>query len=286
MELYRHPPFRTATTEVTICPLGDIQWAGDEEDLAYDSLLEHRDLCLRQPNPLFVGMGDYIDFASVSNRRALESDGLYDTAKEIIADASKHLCDDLLNRLLRETTGKWLGLTQGHHHHPVVVSKRKSPEGHDFTLDSDVYLAKQLKAKYLDEFGFVRLTWPKGGKLDVVVYHGKSYSVFPWGPLQQMYRLMPGFHADLFLMGHQTKKGVSVIPWIAQDGARTVGRNRYIVATGGFSPGYSVGSVDAWGEPGGSYVEKKMLIPVALGAPLIMLRPIFEEHRVDINVSV
>ena len=280
MELYRHPPFRTATTEVTICPLGDIQWAGDEEDLAYDSLLEHRDLCLRQPNPLFVGMGDYIDFASVSNRRALESAGLYDTAKEIIADASKHLCDDLLNRLLRETTGKWLGLTQGHHHHPVVVSKRKSPEGHDFTLDSDVYLAKQLKAKYFDEFGFVRLTWPKGGKLDVVVYHGKSYSVFPWGPLQQMYRLMPGFHADLFLMGHQTKKAAAEIDRITfpEHGADLHHMTIKMVGTGGWMKGYINGVP--------TYVSRLALTPVALGQPIIHIRPQFRSGLWDPRLTV
>jgi len=94
------------------------------------------------------------------------------------------------------------------------------------------------------------------------------------------------FFADVYLMGHQSKKGVTVIPWIRQDGDGTVGVNRYIVATGAFMEGYRVGSKDGFGSPAGSYVEQKMLPPVALGAPLVTMRPIFKEHRVDIGVMV
>ena len=202
MELYRHPPFRSETTEVSICPLGDIQWAGDEQDVAYDRLAYHiNDVCLGSQNPLFVGVGDYIDFASPSNRDHLTDARLYDTAKRVIANASRDLCDDLYNRLLRPTTAKWLGLTQGHHHHPVVLGKNK--QGEDVTVDSDVYLSRRLKAKFLDEFGFIELSWPGGHKFHIVAYHGKGSSVFPWGPLNQLWRMVPNFDADLLLAGHQ-----------------------------------------------------------------------------------
>ncbi len=104
--------------------------------------------------------------------------------------------------------------------------------------------------------------------------------------LTRLEHMTKTFFADVYLMGHQSKLGVTKVPWITQNGSRTNGINRYIVATGGFMEGYQVGSKDAFGEPAGSYVEKKMLVPVALGAPLIMLRPVFSESRVDINVSI
>ena len=196
MELYRHPAFKSATTEVTLCPLGDIQWAGDEEDLAWDHLTTHVQRCLAAPTPLFVGMGDYIDFASPSNRARLLEARLYDNAKRVIADATRGLVEDIYGRLLKPTVGKWLGLVQGHHHHPARLKD-------DVLLDSDEYLAKLLKAPYLDEFGFIRLEWPGGHTFHIVVFHGKGSSVFPWGPLNQLWRLVPNFQADLLLMGHQ-----------------------------------------------------------------------------------
>ena len=116
MEIYRYPKFKSAITAVTICPIGDLQWAGDEKDLAYDHLNEHIAGALKRPNPLFIGMGDYIDFASPSNRERLEQARLYDTAVKVISAATKDLVDEVYDKVLKPTTGKWIGLTQGHHH--------------------------------------------------------------------------------------------------------------------------------------------------------------------------
>lgn len=278
MEIYRHPAFKTETTPVTICPLGDIQWAGDEEDLAYEHLTRHLKSCLIQPNPLFAGMGDYIDFASPSNRARLADARLYDTAKKVIADASKGLVDDLYERLLEPTTGKWIGLTQGHHHHPVIIGR--SRDNADLTMDSDVYLSKRLKAKYLDEFGFVRLTWPGGHHFHIVVFHGKGSSTFPWGPLNQLWRLVPNFHADLLLMGHQTKKAAAetdrmIFP---ERGDKLTHMTVKIVGTGGWTKGYVNGRR--------TYISEAGLSPVALGQPVIHVRPRLISGRWDAGMTV
>lgn len=250
---------------VTICPLGDIQWAGDEEDLAYEHLQDHLKLCLALPSPHFIGMGDYIDFASPSNRQRLQDARLYDTAKKVIADAGRNLCDDLIERLLKPTKGKWLGLTQGHHHHPVVVGKNKRKE--DITVDSDVYIAQRLSAPFLDEFGFIELSWPGGGEFHIVAYHGKGSSVFPWGPLNQLWRLVPNFHADLLLMGHQTKKAVAETDRLLfpRTGKKIFHMTVKIVGTGGWTKGYVAGKR--------TYVSEGGLSPVALGQPIVHLRP-------------
>jgi hypothetical protein len=278
LELYRYPVFKSSITPVTICPLGDIQWAGDEADLAYDRLALHLKDCLSRPTPLFVGMGDYIDFASPSNRERLTDAKLYDTAKRVIADASKGLVDDLYRRLLKPTEGKWLGLTQGHHHHPVLLGKSKSNE--DLTMDSDVYLAGLLKAKWLDEFGFVRLTWPGGGVFHVVVYHGKGSSVFPWGPLNQLWRLVPNFHADLLLMGHQTKKAMAETDRLMfpETGDKVRHMTVKIVGTGGWTKGYIPGRR--------TYISEAGLSPVALGQPMVHLRPHVVDGRWDVGMTV
>jgi hypothetical protein len=203
---------------------------------------------------------------------------LYDTAKRVIADASRGLVDDLHARLLKPTAGKWLGLTQGHHHHPVIIGKSKSNE--DLTMDSDVYLAGLLKAKWLDEFGFVRLTWPGGGTFDVVAYHGKGSSVFPWGPLNQLWRLVPNFHADLLLMGHQTKKAVAETDRLLfpDRGDKIKHMTVKIVGTGGWTKGYVNGKR--------TYISEAGLSPVALGQPVVHLRPRVVDGRWDAGMTV
>jgi hypothetical protein len=256
---------RSATQAVTICPLGDIQWAGDEDDIAYDHLEEHIDDCLERPNPLFVGLGDYVDFASPRNREALLHASLYDTAKKVIANASKDLVDDIYDRLLKPTKGMWLGLTQGHHHHEVAIRELK--DGTQSHEDSDVYLAKMLKAPWLDEFGIVKLVFPGGGVFRILAFHGSGNSVFPWGPLIKLYRLMPHFHVDLLLMGHQTKKALSEIDRLVfpDDSDEIKHMTIKMVGTGGWSKGYVNGKK--------TYVSAGALGPVALGQPLIHLKP-------------
>ena len=269
---------KSATARVTICPLGDIQWAGDEEDLAYDHLSEHIDYCLTLPNPLFVGLGDYIDFASPSNRARLQEARLYDTARKVIAEAGKTLCDDLIKRLLRRTKGKWLGLVQGHHHHPVTIGQNK--QGEDISLDSDVYISRQLDAPFLDEFGFIRLVFPDGGKFHIVALHGKGSSVFPWGPLNQLWRLVPNFHADLLLMGHQTKKAMAETNRILfpENGDDLHHMTIKMVGTGGWTKGYVNGKR--------TYISEGGLPPVVLGQPLIHLKPRVHKGRWDAGMTV
>ena len=269
---------KSATQEVTICPLGDVQWAGDEEDLAYDLLQEHIGECLKQPTPLFLGMGDYGDFASPSMRRAIETHVTYDTAKKVIADASKTLMDDLYRRLLKPTTGKWAGVTEGHHHHPAKIGQLK--DGTAIMEDSDVYLAKLLKAEWLEEMGIIKLVWPGGGVFRILAFHGSGNSVFPWGPLIKLYRLMPHFHVDLLLQGHQTKKAVGEVDRLEfpVDSDEVHHMTIKMVGTGGWMKGYINGRR--------TYVSQSGLGPVALGQPLVHLRPKIRKGRWDARMTV
>ena len=64
-----------------------------------------------------------------------------------------------------------------------------------------------------------------------------------------------------------------------------------MVGTGGFTKGYAQGRLNLAGRPEGSYIEKGMLSPVALGTTLIKVRPVFGSSdgtvsRIDHNVEV
>lgn len=254
MEIVRHP-LATATTPVTICPLGDIQWAGDTADLAYDSLKKHIKACLREKNPYFVGTGDYIDFLSPSNRARLNGANLYDNAIKVIDDAAMRLVNQAFIDFLKPTKGKWLGLTEGHHW-------EKTDKGEH----SDDVLSKMLGARFLQELGIILLRWPGGGRVGILVAHGKGSSAFPWGPLIQLNRIMPHFDLDIFICGHQTKKAVGEVDRLKFPDDRDVEhRTIKLVGAGGWTKGYISGRR--------TYISEKLLPPVALGQPIIRIRP-------------
>ena len=95
---------------VVVAPLGDIQWSGLRGSTARDHLRRHIDRCLKL-NAYFIGMGDYIDFASPSNRARLKNAMLYDTAMEVIEDAAGSLVDEVFEKFLKPTVGRWIGHT-------------------------------------------------------------------------------------------------------------------------------------------------------------------------------
>ena len=103
---------------------------------------------------------------------------------------------------------------------------------------------------------------------------------------------MPYFDADIYLMGHQHKKVGTPIDQCYMSKKRPYDikhRTKAIAGTGGFLKGYLKGSRSAGGFiPRGGYVERAMHTPVALGCPILYIRPVHEEHedRLDINISL
>ncbi len=256
-------------TEVTLCPLGDIQWAGDEEEIAYDHLLTHVSRCLNSPHPLFVGMGDYIDFASPSTRDALRAAVKYDTANRVLHDTSTRLVDDIVARVLGPTKGKWVGLVQGHHHYRCANGQ-----------DSDEYLCHLLKAEFLDELGIVHLKWRKGekvvGEVVVMARHGEGGGRMPWAPVQKLYNFSPHVHADVLLEGHHTKKAKAsfdrIVSSAPEGQANRIDHDTVLlVGTGGWMKGYLDGRR--------TYVSVAGMAPVALGQPWIHIRPSFKRDQ-------
>lgn len=253
-----------ATTEVTLCPIGDIQWAGDRRDLAFDMLRRHIDLCLQQVNPLFLGMGDYVDFASPSNRQALRQAPIYDTARRVINDAAAQLADEVYELILKPTKGMWVGLHSGHHLYPLFSGG-----------NTDIRLCEMLDAAYLGPAKAITFIdfKDKTHTQTVTLYseHGDGYGKKATRPLDMLEALSAHYETvDIFCMGHHTKKGkadgVRMAPIRPKRGSpRLKHRELHYVATGGWTKGYRENTI--------TYVEQRGYSPVQLGAPLIHIRP-------------
>ena len=163
-------------------PIGDIQYSGKHGPCDLDKLQRHIAWGIEQ-KCYYIGMGDYIDFASPSNRARLKAAGLYDTAEDVIDEAARQLERDLLKVLL-PTKGRWLGILEGHHYFEHL----------DGTT-SDTRIAGVLEAPYLGTCGMVRLVFQyKQRHLAVVIWahHGAGGGVTLGAPLNKLERVAVG----------------------------------------------------------------------------------------------
>lgn len=260
--------------QIVIAPLGDIQWSGDHGSTARDHLRRHIDRALAH-DAWFLGMGDYTDFASPSNRARLAAANVYDTAQEVLEDAAANLVDEVYERFLKPTTGRWIGLLEGHHFYEFGGRT------------SDMMLAEKLKTKHLGTSCFVHI---EPADVTLWAHHGMGGGVLPTASLNKLYHTSAGLHgADAYLIGHSTKEGAVRLsrpfPRWDRDEPDLSHRDVVLVNTGGFSRS-NVPRSRRGGIPRGDYAEQGMMTPSPLTAPLVKIYPGEKRQEDKVRVEV
>lgn len=260
---------------ISIMPIGDFQLGSPGTDLKH--IKEHVKWGVDN-GVFFLGMGDYTDFLSPSNRRYLKNSGLYDTAQDIIETVGRqHL--ETLQSILEPTKGMWLGLHEGHHLFEF---------GDGTTTDTE--LARFLDAPFLGTAAVTRLTFKDHNRHSVDCltwsHHGEGSGATD--PVQRLKKVAPGFpQVDIFVQGHNTKLGSESVNniWFYGGPGRLQMRSKkqMFVAAGGFMTGYTQGSKFA-GRASGSYVERGMMRPSAIGAPIIRVEPRYKNGYADLSM--
>lgn len=256
---------------IIVAPIGDIQWAGERGPTAKDILKRHIDACMAL-DAWFVGLGDYIDFMSPSNRQRYKGMGLYDTSEDVIDDKALELTWELYDKYLKPTKGRWLGLLHGHHYAQLRTGET-----------SDQRLCQMLDAPFLGTSAYIRLQFgtPKGGERTNIilwVHHGCGGGQKAGAPLGKIEDMAASFAgADIYIMGHTTKSPVApyerIMPrWHGHGSPDLIHKRVYLVNSGGFARGYAHKSKQG-NVPMGGYVEQGMMKPAALGAPIIRITP-------------
>lgn len=274
MELVSHM-FRTR--ELLIMPVGDIQFSGDDAETAMGMLKRHIAWGVEH-GAWFIGMGDYVDTFSPSNRERLGGARLYDTAvKALDRDAEKRV-RELYAKALKPSRGRWLGLLEGHHYHEFRNQ-----------TTSDQLLADLLQAPFLGTQAYVRLVFRRGsagtsaGSVMLWCHHGAGSSSTAGGALNRLERVTKGYRADVYMMGHQHSKDgkpLDILEASFPPNGRPylVHRTRLLVVTGSFLKGIVAGRRDGL-VPRGGYVEKGMMNPVSLGGVLVRVRPRWKDAQ-------
>lgn len=269
--------------EIQIMPIGDVQLQHNTQAIDLKRLKKQIQWAKEQeaqghPPIYFLGMGDYVDTLSPSNRAAWAATRLYDSAREAMEAATTDLEQQFLD-IVAGTEGRWLGILQGHHFFQ-----------HEDGSTSDTRIAHSLGAPFLGTCGVVILKFPAQRCL-IWCHHGAGGGISPMSPINKLLPVMNAFEADIYLIGHHTKKPVLKMPKLYVSEAEPYElfvKNKVLAGTGGFTLGYAQGSRNLAGNPEGGYVERGMLTPTALGSILVKIRPAHEDgmDRLDINVEV
>ena len=197
-----------------------------------------------EPNALFLGMGDYTDGVSTSERIVLGSPHLHDSTKDNLKDAYKGHARTLADEL-SFMKGRLIGLLGGNHFFDF---------GDGTTTDH--VLADRLGTRYLGVCSFIRLhlrfrgTRRKSATLDIFAHHGKGGGTLPGSTFNTIEKMQNTADADLYLMGHDHKKGaIPSHPRLrlvgGSRGAPPVVRERtpWLGRTGSFLKAYEPGRV-------------------------------------------
>lgn len=236
---------------------------------------------------VFIGMGDYVDVMSPTNREKYKQAGFYDSVQDAMESKATEVEDELME-VLEPTKGRWLGLLEGHHYFP-----------HDDGTTTDTRLAQFLGTSYLGTCAMVQVKFEPEGKhaapsFTIWAHHGHSGGKLLSTPLNQLESVLKSFDADVYLVGHHHKKVAGKYPFLKAEFGnhggkpKLVHRNRILACTGSFLKGYQEGS-QREGRAQGSYVEKGMMNPVALGGIAIWARPRYDREgygSVDLDVSL
>ncbi len=265
-----HPSLMGLADEVIIAPVGDLQLGARGADL--DKFKRHIDWCMKH-DAYMIGMGDFVDVVSPSGQKKLAVADFYESVMDVLTEAAYKKLMVLLD-VLKGTEGRWLGFHDGHHKWLFGTTK----EGKKQTTDS--LLAEALVAPFLDWSAVTTLTFKKS-KLTAQIHstHGNASSVTMAGPLTKMEQRAVSFpDVDIFLEGHCARKVGYPRDGLVRRKGKMASRRRIYCTTGGFCRGYLEGST--------TYVEQALMRPLNMGAPLIFVRPIEEEGRLDMNLSL
>lgn len=247
---------------ILLMPIGDIQAGTPDCDL--NRIREHIQWGVDH-GAYFLGMGDYVDFASPSNRARLQTAGLYDSGQLALDDIASQHALDMYEKVFKPSKGRWLGLLQGHHYWTFMNGET-----------TDTLLAQWLGAPFLGDCAIAGIEFPGQGVCEIWCHHGSGAGQLLSSPLNQLQRVSQAFQAHIYLVAHQHKLVGGrperlFVNW--KGGGRLMHQSLLLACTGSFMRGYTQNRELREGHPEGSYVEKKMLTPVALGGLLIEIKP-------------
>ncbi len=264
-------PVKKLNEPIYLLPFGDVhRFAPMCDEERWHEFLDWAKNKSKQGQCYFLGMGDYDDLASTSERFIIKNPHLHESTAESLDDYAR----DRVRRMADEMSfmkGKLIGLVEGNHHWKF-----------ENATTSTQYMCEQLGCKYLGGNSFIRLSFRlaytktnKRASLDMFVHHGRGSARLHGSSLNTVQQMEQTANADIYLMGHDHKKGVSTMNKLElKEGKGSIALHKKKILlgrTGSFLKAYTEGKA--------SYVVKAGLGPADLGTIKIELTPKFKGYK-------
>ena len=252
-------PFKKYGDTVLLRPFGDIhRFAPLHHKQKWQEWLE---TCSKEPNAYFLGMGDYFDLGSTSERAILNNRNIHDSTKQTLDD----LYRDNVNKMAKEMSfmkGRLIGLIEGNHYAELVSG-----------ITTTQLLCEKLDCKYLGVSAFIRILLNKVNSqahaIDVWAHHGLGGGRTAGASINKIENMIKAANADIYLMAHDHKKHIAMQSRLRlnEGGGNLALENRKIIMarTGSFLCGYVDGEA--------SYIADGAYSPVDLGTVTIRMTP-------------
>ena len=237
---------------VSLYPFGDVHRSSPLH--AREEWEEFLERGRRDPTAHFLGMGDYFDLLSTSERDIINNPKVHESTKKTFEE----MAQNYIARFYKEVSfmkGRIIGLVEGNHY--VLF-----PNG----TTSTQRLCDMLGCRYLGVTSLMRVFFTEKTKrtgsthIDVFAHHGKGAARLIGGSLNRVQQMAESVEADLHLMGHDHKKsaGTSSRMYLSDRDMKVRFRKQMFVRTGSFLKGYEDGE--------SSYVADSSMSPVDLGS--------------------
>jgi hypothetical protein len=260
---YVRIPFEKWGVPIYLIPFGDVHRSSKLCSLSHWK--EFLRWAAKKPRAFFLGMGDYDDMASASERSILCDDRLHestvDTLEETYLKATEKLAKEI-----EPFRGKLIGLLEGNHFGTFQNGTTTTQK-----------LCELMGCKYLGVSSFIRLSFAQktGGShnttcsVDVWAHHGVGASRLVGGSLNRVEQMLDSADCDIALMGHDHKKAVGDVIRLKLTGGngslRVTSRKVVFGRTGSFLRGYVDGKR--------SYVADCAMKPLDVGVIKIEMTP-------------
>jgi hypothetical protein len=274
---YVEIPVTDINKPIYLIPFGDIHRSSDMCDVVrWQQFLVW---AKSKKKAYFLGMGDYDDLASTTERKVLGNRDLHESTKNTIEGIYETHTNRLFNEI-KFMKGRLIGLLEGNHYGEFSSG-----------ITTTQYLALKLGAKYLGVSSFIRLSFLYQRKrliVDVWAHHGKGAARLIGGSLNRVQQMGEAAEADIYCMGHDHKKSVGMTTKLklttGNGKMRLIHKKQLYARTGSFLKAYENDKQ--------SYIVDGAMNPTDLGVVKIELTPKRKQEKnedrfsIDIHASI
>ena len=230
----------------------------------------------------FIGLGDYLEMPSPSERAALIGAkggyGLHETTLDKLDEMYEGLTTDFI-KVMRPVKDDVIGLLSGHHY-VNFAGIRDDLRG----LNTDELICQKLGCLYLGTIAQIKFKFPQANEsVDIWAHHGFGSARTKGAKLSKRLRVLEGFKANIVLMGHDNAKFTDESQQIVLRDDGTVRYEKvYLIGTGSFQKAYAIGRAR------GGYAEEMAFNPNGLGVTMVRFELLKHGggYKIDYHVSV